>query len=140
MNYSVKEIAEKMGLTEHTIRYYTDQNLFPCKRDSNNRRVFDDQSVNWLQGIKCLRACGVSIEDIKIYCDLCLEGDVTIPERHQFMLHQQELAQERLREAQEVANYMDYKVKHYEEILANKIPDDMNPATKETPGVGKQVG
>lgn len=34
MKYTVKQIAELMGMSEHTIRYYTDLNLLPVKRDS----------------------------------------------------------------------------------------------------------
>ena len=131
MTYTVKEIADKMGMTEHTIRFYTDKGLLPCSRDKNNRRVFDDESINWLKGIQCLRNCGVSIEDIKIYSDLCLlDGPEALQKRYQFMKEQRELAYQRLREAQELATYMDAKVHHYENILVGKILDDTNPATQ----------
>lgn len=132
MIYTVKEIADKMGMTEHTIRFYTDKGLLPCSRDKNNRRVFDDESVNWLRGIQCLRNCGVSIEDIKIYSDLCLsDSPDALLKRYQFMKEQRELAHQRLQEAQELAAYMDAKVQHYEDILAGKLLDDTNPATQE---------
>lgn len=129
MYYTIKQVAEMTGVTEHTLRYYTDQNLVPCHRDGANRRVFDDESLNWLQGVKCLRGCGVSIEDIKLYCDMCREGDGALQKRYEFMLRQKELAYKRLEEAKEVAEYMDHKVAHYEEIMAGKIEDDANPAT-----------
>ena len=132
MIYTVKEIADKMGMTEHTIRFYTDKGLLPCSRDKNTRRVFDDESVNWLKGIQCLRNCGVSIEDIKIYSDLCLsDSPDALLKRSQFMKEQRELAHQRLHEAQELAAYMDAKVQHYEDILAGKLLDDTNPATQE---------
>lgn len=132
MTYTVKEIADKMGMTEHTIRFYTDKGLLPCSRDKNNRRVFDDESINWLKGIQCLRNCGVSIEDIKVYSDLCLsDSPDALQKRYQFMKEQRELAYQRLREAQELAAYMDAKVQHYEDILAGKRSDDTNPATQQ---------
>ena len=129
MHYTIKQVSAASGLTEHTLRYYTDQNMIPCQRDGSNRRVFDDESLNWLQGVKCLRSCGVSIEDIKLYCDMCREGDGALQKRYEFMLRQRELAHRRLKEAQEVADYMDHKVAHYEEIMAGRIVDDANPAT-----------
>ena len=46
MYYTVKEFAERYGITEHTLRYYTDIGLLPCKRDGGNRRVFDEESEN----------------------------------------------------------------------------------------------
>ena len=129
MYYTIKQVVQMSGLSEHTLRYYTDQNLSPCQRDGANRRVFDDESLNWLQGVKCLRGCGVSIEDIKLYCDMCREGDGALQKRYEFMLRQRELAQQRLKEAQEVAEYMEHKVSHYEDIIAGRIADDANPAT-----------
>lgn len=127
MYYTMKQVAQMSGLSEHTLRYYTDQNLIPCQRDGANRRVFDDESLNWLQGVKCLRGCGVSIEDIKLYCDMCREGDGALQKRYEFILRQRELARQRLKEAQEIAEYMNHKVAHYEDILTGKAADDTNP-------------
>ena len=139
MTYTVKEIADKMGMTAHTIRFYTDMGLLPCSRDQNNRRVFDDESINWLKGIQCLRNCGVSIEDIKVYSDLCLsDSPDALQKRYQFMKEQRELAHQRLQEAQELAAYMDAKVQHYEDVLAGLILDDTNPARQTIPLCSKK--
>ena len=75
MQYTIKQMAKMFGVTEHTLRYYTDLELLPCERDSGNRRMFNEESVNWMQGIKCLKGCGASIEDIKEYCRLCLSEE-----------------------------------------------------------------
>lgn len=130
MTYTVKELADKMGTTQHTIRFYTDQGLLPCRRDKNNHRIFDDESVGWLSSIQCLRKCGISIEDIQTYCRLFEEGDGKLPERYGFILKQRELAYRRLKEAQDVVNYMEQKVRHYEDIMSHIIPDDTNMADK----------
>ena len=115
--------------TEHTIRYYTDIGLLPCQRDGGNRRVFNEGSVNWMQGITCLKGCGASIEDIKEYCDLCRqpESRETLCARYQIILRQREQAYKRIEEAKATAAYMDEKVQHYQQILSGLIPDDSNP-------------
>lgn len=64
MEYTIRQIAELFGVTEHTLRFYTDRGLLPCRRDGGNRRVFDEESVNWMQGIQCLKGCGASLEGI----------------------------------------------------------------------------
>ena len=127
MNYTVKQISEIMGMSEHTIRYYTDLNLLPVKRDSANRRIFDEESINWLMGIKCLKGCGMSIEDIKKYGDLCLIGDETLIERREIMKKQLEIAKQNLEAAQEILEYVKKKVAHYDDVIAGKIADDTNP-------------
>ena len=67
----------------------------------------------------------------KVYSDLCLlDSPDALQRRYQFMKEQRELAYQRLREAQELAAYMNAKVQHYEDILAGKVSDDTNPATQ----------
>ena len=116
--------------TEHTLRYYTDMGLLPCERDGSNRRVFNDESINWMQGITCLKGCGASIEDIKEYCELCKlpESKDTLKARYAIILRSREQSYERLEEAKKTVEYMEHKAKHYEDILAGLIPDDSNPA------------
>lgn len=131
MYLTIKQFSEKFNISEHTIRYYTDIGLLPCKRGSANRRIFDEESENWMQGIICLKGCGASIEDIKEYCRLCLleENEENLKARYQIILKQRKQAHKRVEEAKATAQYMDDKVKHYEDILAGLIPDDTNPKT-----------
>lgn len=129
MRYTIRQMAEKFGVTEHTLRFYTDEGLLPCERDAGNRRVFTEESVNWMQGIVCLKGCGASIEDIREYCRLCLldETEGNLRARFAIILKQREAAYGRLREAEATVKYMDEKVAHYEAILAGAAPDDSNP-------------
>ena len=133
MKYNVKQVSKLMGLSEHTIRYYTDLNLLPVKRDKGNNRIFDEESINWLMGIKCLKGCGMSIKDIKRYGDLCLLGNETLLERREIMCKQLILAEQKLKEAQETFNYITKKVAHYDDVIAGKIADDTNPVTRNLP-------
>ena len=129
MKYTVKQLADKMEISEHTLRYYTDMGLLPCGRDKNNRRVFDQESVNWVEGIKCLRSCGMSIEAIKEYSDLCMEKetDERLRARETIFLQQQKVAHQRLAQAQATADYIDKKVEHYRAVLAGETANDTNP-------------
>lgn len=129
MYYTIRQMAQMFGVTEHTLRFYTDQGLLPCTRDSGNRRVFDEESVNWMQGIICLKGCGASIEDIREYCRLCLmeESEENLRARYAIIRKQREEACRRVEEAKATARYMDEKVAHYKAILAGLTPDDINP-------------
>lgn len=129
MNYTIKQMAELFGVTEHTLRFYTDKGLLPCQRDGGNRRVFSEESVNWMQGIQCLKGCGASLEDIQEYCRLCLqkESEENLRARYAIILKQRTEVYKRLEEAKATAAYMDQKAAHYEAILAGLAPDDTNP-------------
>ena len=122
MYYTIRQMAQMFGVTEHTLRFYTDQGLLPCTRDGGNRRVFNEESVNWMQGIQCLKGCGASIEDIQEYCRLCLleESEENLRTRYAIICKQRE-------EAKATVKYMEDKAAHYEAILAGLAPDDTNP-------------
>lgn len=130
MAYTVKEFAKMFQTTEHTIRYYTDIDLLPCKRDGGNHRIFDETAVNWMRGISYLKKCGMPVKDIKKYFDLCQleESEENLLARYQIIAKQREAAHKKVAEAQATADYMDQKLIHYKEILEGRIPDDTNPA------------
>jgi DNA-binding transcriptional MerR regulator len=126
--YTVKDVSKLLELTEHTVRYYTDKGLVPSvQRDQNNKRLFDEESINWLIGVKYLKQCGMSVDDIKSYVDLCLEGRSTIQERYEIIMKQKAIAQAQLEEANKRAKYMEEKANHYQEIIKGAILDDTNP-------------
>ena len=129
MHYTIRQMAERFRVTEHTLRFYTDKGLLPCERDGGNRRVFNEESVNWMQGIQCLKGCGASIGDIQEYCRPCLlEGsEGHLRARYAIILKQREEAYRRLKEAQATVKYMDEKAAHYEAILAGLASDNTNP-------------
>lgn len=128
--YTVNEVAKMYGVTTHTIRFYTDKGLIPpLKRDKNNNRLFDRESLNWLEGCICLKGCGMSIKDLKHYGELCLKGDSTLKERYEMIVKYRDLARENLINAQKVLDYAEHKVKHYEDIISGKTYDNSNPST-----------
>lgn len=125
--YTIKDISKLFNLTEHTIRYYCDMNLLPVKRDKRNRRVFDNESLNWFKTIKCLRGCGMSIHAIKQYSDLCLSGDSNLKQRYDIIKSQLPLVKQQYEEAKKRLDYINYKISIYEDMMAGKIPDKSNP-------------
>ena len=94
-----------------------------------------------MQGIKCLKGCGASIEDIQEYCRLCLleESEENLRARYAIILKQRDKVYKKLDEAKATAKYMDEKVAHYEAVLAGLAPDDTNPQKWKTEGKGRRT-
>lgn len=112
--YTVKEMAQELGLTSHAIRYYTDQKLIPhVTRDKNNNRLFDDEAKLWLMNVKYMRNCGMSIQDIKRYIALNNEGPSTVMARFNILVQQKEIIHQKIKELQESADYLDKKMAYY---------------------------
>lgn len=131
--YTLKEACKITGLTEHTIRYYTDLGLVPSlKRDHNNRRLFDEESIDWLRGTKYLRDLGLSIEDIKKYHLYCQEdGDEAIQNRYYIIQNALHIAKQEIIEAKKRVQFLEKKLEHEKNILNHKTLDLKNPYKKQ---------
>ena len=82
MLYSTREASEASGISVDTVRYYCKIGLVPrVMRDENNYRVFDEHDIAWLRGLRCLRECGMGIDQMREYMELCLDGEGSIPQR-----------------------------------------------------------
>lgn len=80
-------------MSYQALKYYCNEGLVPnVKRDSNNRRVFDEHDVKWIKDLVCLKRCGMSILEMKEYLELCLQGPSTIPQRKQMLAKKQQAA------------------------------------------------
>lgn len=129
--YTLKQVCQMLNLSEHTVRYYTDISVITVQRDQNNRRIFDEQVIDWLRGTKYLRELGVSIQDIKTFHELCKkEGDQAIQERLDILIKQKEKAEEELEAAKQRLQFLNHKIEKEKRILNHLIDDNQNPSKK----------
>ena len=126
--YTMKNVTEKLGMTVHTVRHYTDMCLVPTlSHNKNGNRLFDEAAVNWLMAAGFLRASGMTIAEIKHYFDLCQIGDGTIEERYQILQALKQRTEKELIEVQERLHCISEKVDHCQKIIAGNMVDDCNP-------------
>ncbi len=119
--YSMKEVCKQTGLSYETLKFYCNQGLVPnVKRDENNYRVFDDRDVAWINSLNCLRNCDMSIQEMKAYIDLCLQGESTIPERKVILEEKRKALLDQMQELQEAIDYIDWKQGFYDDVLSGK--------------------
>ena len=120
--FTMKETCAKTGLSYETLKFYCNQGLVPnVKRDKNNRRIFDDRDVAWIQSLSCLKNCDMSISEMKEYIQLCLVGESSIPERKEILKKKKESLQEQMKVLQEAIDYIDWKQGFYDDVLSGKI-------------------
>ncbi len=121
--YTMKQVCQKLDMTYETLKYYCNEGLIPnVKRDKNNYRIFDDNNVNWISSLTCLKKCGMSIQDMKKYLGLCLQGSSSIPERKEMLAIQRELLTQKINELKESIDFIDWKQNFYDEVLTGKRP------------------
>lgn len=120
MRYSIGQVAKKLGLTAHTLRYYDKEGLLPfVKKGSAGARVFEDDDIDWLLILECLKGTGMHLKDIKRYMDLCQIGDSTLQERLQMFQSQKVKIEEQMAQLVQYMEKIDFKIAYYKEAVKN---------------------
>ena len=126
--YTIKEVAEKMDVSEHTLRFWAKSGFFPfIKRNEHNIRLFSESDLEWVKIVKCLRSVGTENKSIKRYIDLCVIGDSTIPERYEIIQKTKEKAENQMKELTKQLELLNYKEKFYQNLIKNNLADTWNP-------------
>lgn len=121
--YTMMEACRETGLTYQALKFYCNEGLIPnVRRDKNNRRYFDEATVKWIKDLTCLKKCGMSIDEMREYLALCLEGPQSIQERQQILARKQAALQEQLQKLQESIDYINWKQQFYTDVLTGKRP------------------
>lgn len=117
------QVCKETGLTYQALKFYCNEGLIPnVKRDNNNRRIFDERNVKWIKDLICLKRCGMSIQEMKIYLELCLAGESTIPQRQRLLREKQEALRASVRELEDSIAYIDWKQDFYSKVLSGEMP------------------
>lgn len=132
--YTIKEVAQKMDVSEHTLRFWAKSGFFPfIKRNKNNVRMFSENDLGWVKMVKCLRSVGTDNKAIKRYIDLCIVGDSTIPERYGIIQATKIKALKQMKELKQQLELLDYKEKFYQDLIKNNLEDSWNPMNTSKP-------
>ena len=114
MQYTVGQMAKRLGLPLH-VRYYDKEGLLPyVERSNGGIRMFKESDYEWLSIIECLKQSGLSIREIRQYIDLCRQGDETIPERLQLFVNRRRAVQQQMAQLQKTLDMLDYKLWFYQ--------------------------
>lgn len=120
MGYTIGQVAKKMGLTAHTLRYYDKEGLLPfVNKSSSGLRVFSDNDLEWLVIIECLKGTGMQLKNIKQYIDWCIEGNSTIEKRLEMFKQQKEHLLAQMAELKQFMEKIEFKIAYYEDAAAN---------------------
>ncbi len=121
--YTMKQACALTNLPYETLKFYCNQGLVPhVKRDGNNRRIFDDRDIDWINSLFCLKNCGLSLAEMKDFLALCMAGPGTIPARKAFLEGKREALLARQAQLQKALDYIDWKQEFYDDVLAGKRP------------------
>jgi len=121
--YTMMQVCRELDMTYQTLKFYCNEGLIPnVKRDNNNRRIFDEHDVQWIKDLTCLKKCGMSIQEMKEYLDLCLQGETSIPQRKAMLAQKRTDLLSEIEALNASVAYVDWKQNFYDDVLSGKRP------------------
>ena len=110
---TVAEMAELVGVSGHTLRYYERVGLVTVDRDGAGHRRYGPQAIARVIFLTRLRLSGMPIADITEYVHLVDGGDATIPARLALLTAHRARTAAQIEELQYSLAVIDYKIATY---------------------------
>lgn len=116
---SIGEVAERTGLSVHTLRYYEREGLLarPVRRASNGHRVYTEHDVEWLTTCTNLRATGMPLTAIRRYAELVRKGNGDAADRLAILREHRESLSDEIAALAERLELISRKVRVFEQGL-----------------------
>lgn len=119
---TIKEVSEKFGISQDTLRYYERVGLIPpVTRTSSGNRDYQESDLGWVENAVCMRNAGVPIEALIEYVKLYQMGDTTFEARRQLLQEQYDALQEQKEQIEATMKRLAYKVSRYEKAVQTGV-------------------
>ncbi|MBP1904668.1 DNA-binding transcriptional MerR regulator [Paenibacillus turicensis] len=117
MEFTIKQVAERTNLPPSTLRYYDKEGLMPLlKKTEYGTRKYSEMDICWLELVCCLKDSGMSLDEIKAFMTLCLEGSATCEERKHLLEEHKDKILDQINMLNRSLGIINYKLEHYQEI------------------------
>lgn len=110
----IGELANRSGLSAHTIRYYERIGLLPyAVRDRPSRRDYDASILVWIEFLGRLKTTGMPIREMLRYAALRERGPATAAERRALLEAHRKRVRAHVAELQACLLVLDIKIAGY---------------------------
>ncbi|WP_303972576.1 MerR family transcriptional regulator [Streptococcus merionis] len=106
----IQEVSKLFNIPSPTLRYYEDLGLIEEVPRISNRRDYNDNHIDQINFIICMKKTGLSLKEIQNYVHLYLSGPQTGVERIDILEQQKARTLEKIRELENIINYIDQKI------------------------------
>ena len=111
---TIKEVSEKYGISQDTLRYYERIGLIPPVPRQ-------EKDLGWVEQAVCMRSAGVQIEALIEYVRLYQMGDSTIEARRDLLQEQYEVLEEQRRQINATMERLKYKISRYQKAVETGV-------------------
>jgi DNA-binding transcriptional MerR regulator len=115
--FTIRTMAERCGMTAHTLRYYERVGLIqPVGRARNGHRRYSEADAAWLNFLHCMRATNMPIREMQRYAALREMGETTIEQRRQLLEEHQAAIASRIAALERAHALLTQKIANYRQI------------------------
>ena len=119
---TIKQVCQRYGLTQDTLRYYEKIGVLPpVHRSASGIRDYDEHDLGWVENAVCLRSAGVPVESIAEYVKLYQAGDETFAARRDLLSHVLADLTEQRSQLDAAIQKLTYKVSRYEAAVRTGV-------------------
>lgn len=84
--FTIRTMAERCGMTAHTLRYYERVGLIqPVGRARNGHRRYSEADAAWLHFLHCMRDTNMPIREMQRYAAMRAIGQSTLEQRRKLL-------------------------------------------------------
>jgi len=121
---TIKEVSEKFGVTQDTLRYYERVGMIPpVTRTASGLRNYSEEDIKWVSLAICMRSAGLPVEAMVEYVRLFNQGDETMPARLQLLIDQRETLLKQKQQIDETLERLAVKIRIYEKAVETGVLD-----------------
>jgi DNA-binding transcriptional MerR regulator len=115
---TIAEVAERTGLTRHTLRYYErDGLMLGVGRAGSGHRRYTEHDLGWIELITKLRATGMPVREVRRYAELVRAGDGNEDERLALLRAHRERVRAQLETMTAYLDAIDMKISYYADAI-----------------------
>ena len=119
---TIKQVCQRYGLTQDTLRYYEKIGVIPpVHRSASGIRDYDEHDLGWVENAVCLRSAGVPVESIAEYVKRYQAGDETFAARRDLLSHVLADLTEQRSQLDAAIQKLTYKVSRYEAAVRTGV-------------------
>jgi len=120
----IQQVAEKTGLSIHTLRYYERLGLVASiSRLPNGHRRYSEADLEWIDFLKCLRSTAMPITEMQHFAEIVRQGESTVRERRELLEAHQHRLSLYLQEMQQTLVIIGTKIGYYRALESEQQHD-----------------
>ena len=130
--YTIGQVSKMFDLSVSALRYYDKEGLFQnLPKEPSGIRKFNDQSIESIRLIECLKKSGMQIKEIKEFMDWCSLGDATLEKRKEMFYEQRKNILKKMEELQKTLDMVEFKCWYYQTACEDKTEADLKENFKQ---------